>query len=57
MGNNVSVNKVAIIERLVKRAREEYAAATDFPNDLSCQNATVLNIQRACEAALDMGGI
>lgn len=55
MNDDVLVNKAATIERRVKRAREEYAAATDFASDLTRQDAAILNIQRACEAALDMG--
>jgi uncharacterized protein YutE (UPF0331/DUF86 family) len=55
MSDDVLVNKSATIERCVKRAREEYAAATDFASDVTRQDAAILNIQRACEAALDMG--
>jgi uncharacterized protein YutE (UPF0331/DUF86 family) len=39
----------------VARAREEYAASPDFATDFTRQDAAVLNIQRACEACLDMG--
>jgi len=46
----------ALIERSVSRAREEYAAAGEhFDTDFTRQDAAVLNIQRACAAALDMG--
>jgi uncharacterized protein YutE (UPF0331/DUF86 family) len=56
MVDDVLLNKAATIERCVARAREEYAAAGDhFDTDFSRQDAAVLNIQRACEAALDMG--
>lgn len=56
MVDEVLINKAATIERCVARAREEYAAAGDrFEQDHSRQDAAVLNIQRACEAALDMG--
>lgn len=55
MSDDVLVNKAATIERCVKRAREEYAAAADFASDVTRQDAAILNIQRACEAALDMG--
>jgi uncharacterized protein YutE (UPF0331/DUF86 family) len=51
----VLLNKAASVERCVARAREEYAASTDFANDFTRQDAAVLNIQRACEACLDMG--
>ena len=38
------------------RVREEYlAAGAGFASDHTRQDAAVLNIQRACEAALDMG--
>jgi uncharacterized protein YutE (UPF0331/DUF86 family) len=56
MADDVLLNKAASIERCVARAKEEYAAAGDgFANDYTRQDAAVLNIQRACEAALDMG--
>lgn len=56
MADDVVLNKAATIERCICRAREEYAAAGDgFASNFSRQDAAVLNIQRACEAALDMG--
>ncbi len=56
MVDDVVLNKAATIERCVARAREEYAAAGDgFALNYSRQDAAVLNIQRACEAALDVG--
>ena len=56
MVNDVLINKAASIERCIKRVREEYAkAGSQFASDYSRQDAAILNIQRACEAALDMG--
>lgn len=56
MVDDVLLNKVATIERCVGRAREEHAAAgAGFDTDYTRQDAAVLNIQRACEAALDAG--
>lgn len=56
MADDVLINKAASIERCVARAREEYAAAAgNFAKDFTRQDAAILNIQRACEAALDMG--
>jgi uncharacterized protein YutE (UPF0331/DUF86 family) len=56
MADDVLLNKAASIERCVARVREEYAAAgTNFATDFTRQDAAILNIQRACEAALDMG--
>ncbi len=56
MADDVVLNKAASIERCVMRAREEYAAdPASFAYNYSRQDAAILNIQRACEAALDMG--
>jgi uncharacterized protein YutE (UPF0331/DUF86 family) len=56
MPDDVLLNKAATIERCVKRAREEYERAPEsFDQDFTRQDAAILNIQRACEAALDMG--
>lgn len=56
MADDVLINKAAVIERCVARAREEYAAnPATFGANFTRQDAAILNIQRACEAALDMG--
>ena len=56
MADDVLINKAASIERCVKRAREEYAADPQgFADNHTRQDAAILNIQRACEAALDVG--
>jgi uncharacterized protein YutE (UPF0331/DUF86 family) len=56
MSDDVLLNKAAVIERCVARAREEYARdPATFATDFTRQDAAILNIQRACEAALDMG--
>jgi uncharacterized protein YutE (UPF0331/DUF86 family) len=56
MLDDVLINKAASIERCVARAREEYQRdPATFATDLTRQDAAILNIQRACEAALDMG--
>jgi uncharacterized protein YutE (UPF0331/DUF86 family) len=55
MADDVLVKKAAIVERSVGRAREEYAAAgAGFATDFTRQDAAVMNIQRACEATVDM---
>ncbi|MDD2978084.1 DUF86 domain-containing protein [Aquabacterium sp.] len=55
MVDDVLLNKSAIIERCVHRAREEYqAAGANFATDYTRQDAAILNLQRACEAALDI---
>lgn len=56
MVDDVLINKAATIERCVAQAHEEYAANPEgFAGDYTRQDAAILNIQRACEAALDMG--
>jgi len=56
MADDVLLNKAAVIERCVARAREEYATnPASFATNYTRQDAAILNIQRACEAALDMG--
>ncbi|GAB2542543.1 type VII toxin-antitoxin system HepT family RNase toxin [Simplicispira piscis] len=56
MHDDVLINKAATIERCVARAREEYFRDPgSFGTDFTRQDAAILNIQRACEAALDMG--
>ncbi len=56
MADDVLINKAATIERSVKRAREKYDRdPAGFVTDFTRQDAAILNILRACEAALDMG--
>ncbi len=56
MHDDTLLNKAARIERSVARAKAEYALNPDtFAQDVTRQDAAILNIQRACEAALDMG--
>lgn len=52
--NDVIVNKVQSIQRCVRRAREEYAQASDFLEDYTHQDAAILNVLRACEQAIDL---
>ncbi|SFH70502.1 type VII toxin-antitoxin system HepT family RNase toxin [Modicisalibacter xianhensis] len=56
MADDVLLNKAATIERCVFRAREEYDKHPEtFENDQTRQDAAILNLQRACEAAIDAG--
>ena len=56
MADDVLVSKAATVERCVARAREEYQRdPTSFAIDFTRQDAATLNVQRACEAVLDMG--
>lgn len=56
MLDDVLVNKAATVERCVARAREEFDRdPASFATDFTRQDAATLNVQRACEAVLDMG--
>lgn len=58
MSSPLILGKIAAIERSVKRAREEFAAAgTGFRDDFTRQDAAILNILRGCEQALDLANI
>lgn len=55
MADDVILNKAAIIERCVKRVRDLYADDdANLFEDITRQEAIVLNLQRACEAAIDL---
>ena len=56
MQDDVLINKTATVERCVARAREEFERnPATFATDFTRQDAATLNVQRACEAVLDMG--
>ncbi len=56
MVDDVLVNKAGTVERCVARARDEYDRdPSTFATDFTRQDAAILNVQRACEAVLDMG--
>ncbi len=56
MQDDVLINKAATVERCVARAREEFDRnPATFATDFTRQDAATLNVQRACEAVLDMG--
>jgi len=53
--NDVIINKLATIDRCLSRIREVYAQAGDkFLSDYTKQDSVILNLQRACEAAIDL---
>jgi len=51
--DNISLNKASIIERCIRRMREEYEANTTL-SDFTHLDALTLNIERACQAAIDL---
>lgn len=53
--DDIVVNKAATIERCVRRVREVYDGRPDnLTDDLTRQDSIVLNLQRACEACIDL---
>ncbi|SHI03089.1 type VII toxin-antitoxin system HepT family RNase toxin [Clostridium grantii] len=54
MGNDVIYNKVETIERCIFRINEVYNNTPDTLNDYTKQDSIIFNIQRACEAAIDL---
>lgn len=53
--DTVLLHKAKVIERCVARAKQVYEEAGEsFLTNYDKQDAAVLNLQRACEAALDM---
>jgi len=54
MGNDVIYNKVEVIERCFKRINEVYDNNTENLNDYTKQDSIILNIQRICEASIDL---
>lgn len=51
--DSVLLNKVSVIQRALKRMQQEYDANPEL-NDFTHQDALILNLQRACQAAIDM---
>jgi uncharacterized protein YutE (UPF0331/DUF86 family) len=55
MADDVVLNKAAIIERCIARVREEYADdERNLSENITRQDSIILNLQRACEAAIDL---
>ena len=53
--NDIVLGKAEIIERALRRATDTYLAhRLTLEQDLDAQDVTVLNLQRVCEAAIDL---
>ena len=51
--DDVMLNKASIIERCIRRIRDEYRADPDLKN-ITHTDALTLNVERACQAAIDL---
>jgi len=54
MRNDVILNKISVIERCLKRISEVYDNDPHNIFDFTKQDSIILNIQRACEASIDL---
>jgi len=54
MVDDIIYNKAEIIERCIKRIKDEYANAPENLTNITKQDSVILNILRACEAAIDI---
>lgn len=54
MMNDIIYNKAEIIRKCLRRVAEEYEDNPDNLLNYTKQDSIVLNIQRACEAAIDL---
>lgn len=52
--DDVLLNKAAIIERCLHRISEEYAGDPSRLESFTHQDAIILNLERACQAAIDL---
>lgn len=55
MTDDIILNKVSIIERCLNRITEEYEGKEgQFRTNFTVQDSILLNLQRACEASIDL---
>lgn len=55
MIDGVVLNKTEIIKRCIRRVTEEYDGNSKSLENYTKQDSITLNIQRACEAVIDLG--
>lgn len=55
MSDDIVLSKISSIERCLNRISEEYTGKEDqFRTNLTVQDSILLNLQRACEASIDL---
>lgn len=54
MTDDILLNKAQIIRRSIGRVEEEYQGKPEHLQELTRQDSIVLNVQRACEATIDL---
>jgi uncharacterized protein YutE (UPF0331/DUF86 family) len=53
--DDVIINKIETIKRCIKRIEEEYSNTPSNLENYTKQDSIILNLQRMCEATLDLG--
>ena len=54
--DDIVLNKASIIEKCLDRIKEEYIGHEDiFEDNYTKQDSVVLNLERACQACIDLG--
>ena len=54
MVSDIILNKISVIERCMERIKDVYGNDPENLSDYTKQDSIVLNIQRACEACIDL---
>ncbi len=54
MKNDVILNKINVIERCINRINQVYDNNPENLKDYTKQDSMILNVQRACEASIDL---
>jgi len=54
MTNDIIINKIMVIKRCINRIHAVYNNDPQNLSDYTKQDSIILNIQRACEAAIDL---
>lgn len=52
--NDIMINKMSTIGRCLTRIKDVYGDGSSFPDDYTLQDSVLLNLQRACEASIDI---
>ncbi|RLV61400.1 DUF86 domain-containing protein [Parashewanella curva] len=55
--NDILMDKASIIRRCISRINEVYRESDNFRLDFTRQDSVILNLQRACEASIDMANV
>jgi uncharacterized protein YutE (UPF0331/DUF86 family) len=54
VADDVVLNKIAVVERCRARLAEEFRGDPSRLDDVTVEDSIVLNLQRACEASIDI---